>query len=329
MNYIMDKKVNLNYGNGDLVSVIIPLYNQKQYVEAAINSVLNQTYPYIEIIVVNDGSTDNPISVLKQFKSKVTIINQKNKGLGAARNVGLKNSSGKYIQFLDADDILAPKKISNQIQSFKANKNYSVFYCNCIRFSNNKKFQYHYTGKLTEPLSQFLNFNRLFPVPIHTALIKKKLFKTVGLFNENLIANEDREFWIRVALRGYSFGHIDSFDAYYRQHPRSMKRNLIHMCKSFINFNNQIEKILSENHALTPKIKNILANNYFYILKLMIDLKYKKKEQQKIIAKIKTYNKQFYPQNLGIIRKTCIKLFGLTGYIKLSNLLDKFRRSKK
>ena len=89
-----------------LISVVIPLYNQKKYISQAIDSILSQSYDNIEIIVVNDGSTDNPKSILKKYHGKIKLIEQTNKGLAAARNIGIAESSGSYIQFLDADDFL-------------------------------------------------------------------------------------------------------------------------------------------------------------------------------------------------------------------------------
>ena len=97
------------------VSIIIPLYNQKQFIADAIESALAQTFNNIEIIVVNDGSTDCPDEVLDMYKDKVKLVYQENKGLAATRNRGLLESAGEYVQFLDADDILFHDKIERQI----------------------------------------------------------------------------------------------------------------------------------------------------------------------------------------------------------------------
>src|SRR6185437_7308560 len=99
--------------NLPLVSVIIPTYNCVNYISRAIHSVLFQTYPNIEIIVVNDGSTDDTSKLLDiLFSNKITVINQVNKGVAAARNAGIKVAKGKYIAMLDADDIFLNDRIS-------------------------------------------------------------------------------------------------------------------------------------------------------------------------------------------------------------------------
>ena len=91
------------------ISVIVPVYNTEEYIEKCINSITGQTYKNLEIIVVNDGSTDNSLNILKSLQSKdsrIRIINQENKGVSAARNTGLDNTTGEYIAFVDSDDYL-------------------------------------------------------------------------------------------------------------------------------------------------------------------------------------------------------------------------------
>ena len=115
-----------------LVSVIIPLYNQKQYIGRAIKSVLRQTYSPIEIIVVNDGSTDNPHEILISYLDKIRIITQSNKGLAAARNAGFNIAKGKYIQFLDADDTILKNKIETQTNILENNNDLGLTACRTI-----------------------------------------------------------------------------------------------------------------------------------------------------------------------------------------------------
>ncbi|ETR72800.1 MAG: hypothetical protein OMM_07322 [Candidatus Magnetoglobus multicellularis str. Araruama] len=97
------------------IDVIIPVFNRPELVKEAIQSVLDQTYPNVEIIVVNDGSTDNTSAVLDSFHKKIRVIHQKNKGVSAARNTGIANSNAPWIAFLDSDDIWLPEKLSLQM----------------------------------------------------------------------------------------------------------------------------------------------------------------------------------------------------------------------
>jgi glycosyltransferase involved in cell wall biosynthesis len=111
---------------GPLVSIVIPVYNSEKYLAACIDSAINQTWSNSEIIVIDDGSTDNSLKVAQNYAAhpKVKIIRQKNKGASAARNTGLKEAKGDYIQFLDADDLLSPDKIEGQLQSLNESTNH-------------------------------------------------------------------------------------------------------------------------------------------------------------------------------------------------------------
>ena len=110
----------------ELISVIIPFYNQENYFDECIKSVLFQTYSNLEIIIINDGSDKKFESVLNklQFKysDKIKILNQENKGVSAARNLGIKKSKGEYIAFIDSDDVWLPKKLEYQINLIKEKK---------------------------------------------------------------------------------------------------------------------------------------------------------------------------------------------------------------
>jgi glycosyltransferase involved in cell wall biosynthesis len=120
-----------------LVSVIIPAYNAASFIEECINSVINQTYKNIEIIVVNDGSIDDTETILKSYTDKrLRIINQKNKGCSAAKNKGLEFARGVFVQYLDADDILSEDKIEIQVKALKENNN-CIAVCKTVVFKLN------------------------------------------------------------------------------------------------------------------------------------------------------------------------------------------------
>ena len=117
-----------------MVSVIMPCYNQGNFIDAAVDSVLLQTFANFEIIIINDGSTDEfTINKLKKYnKPFCKVIHTTNKGLAAARNIGLKNATGKYIQFLDADDVINKEKIELQIKSLENSQENSLCYCDYL-----------------------------------------------------------------------------------------------------------------------------------------------------------------------------------------------------
>lgn len=244
-----------------LVSVVIPTYNCAPYISEAIESVLNQTYQNIEIIVVDDGSVDHTKKVLKRFIGKIKYYYQDNNGAPAARNAGLKVSSGDYFQLLDADDILLPNKIKFQIETFKKlSCEYGVVYSG-VRF-----FNYTNSSKLMERgLHSFSGdiLNKLIwenSILIHAALIKKECFEKVGGFNEDLQRCDDYEFWLRASSLGYKFYYINRVLALYRKRSDSLTTNTMAQYHyTFMVFNNA--------HGF---INNKKARRNLHIVKLFI-----------------------------------------------------------
>jgi len=104
-----------------IVSVIIPTFNRGWVIREAIDSVLNQTFGSFELIVVDDGSTDNTHDILAEYKDRITLIKQRNRGVSAARNRGMDVASGRFMAFLDSDDLWLPQKLSRQIAFFESN----------------------------------------------------------------------------------------------------------------------------------------------------------------------------------------------------------------
>src|SRR5215831_4367528 len=117
--------------NHPLCSIIIPTYNHGKFIERSVQSALNQTYPDVEVIVVDDGSTDATSERVKKYLDQITYHRKENAGLGAARNTGIKISSGKYLQFLDADDTIEAEKLERQIEFLEENADFAVVYSDC------------------------------------------------------------------------------------------------------------------------------------------------------------------------------------------------------
>lgn len=228
------------------VSVIIPLYNQKEFVSDAINSVLDQTYENIEIIVVNDGSTDDPGTVLDKFKDKITIINQKNTGLSGARNTGIKNSIGEYLQFLDSDDILKKEKIEKQID-FVLKEGAVLSYCE-IEYIDafGKKTSPLDIGEIKDIFPNYYLFWKKYPTPIHSLMFHRSIFNENGMFDESLKANEDRYYLSLLAIKGISFRYLPLTGGYYRLHSRSMNTEAVLMISSAIEYYKKLNKILGD-----------------------------------------------------------------------------------
>ncbi len=121
-----------------LVTCIIPAFNREKYIAEAIDSVLDQTYGNIEIIVIDDGSTDNTSEIVKSFNSKVKYFYQPNSGASAARNSGILKAAGDFISFLDSDDLWEKNKISLQMECFKNNPGIDICLCNTKIFQRKR-----------------------------------------------------------------------------------------------------------------------------------------------------------------------------------------------
>ncbi len=186
-----------------LVSVIIPTYNAAPYVREAIDSVLGQTYPNIEIIVVDDGSTDTTKDLLQAYlhKGKITVISQENKGPAAARNAGMQKARGTYIAFLDADDVWLPEKLARQLPLFD-NPDIALVYADMEFFGT--PFSFKTYGEMAGPFKRGAVVRKLIKrnfIANSSVVIRAAILETIGLFNEDrkFFAVEDYEFYLRVA----------------------------------------------------------------------------------------------------------------------------------
>ena len=190
-----------------MISVVIPVYNRPQLVKRAIASVLEQSLKADEIIVVDDGSTDETAIVLQSFDDKIKIITQKNNGVSSARNAGIKASKNRWVCFLDSDDIWHKEKLEQQLAFHKANPH--------ILFSHTEE-EWIRDGKTVKQKKQHkkpsgfcfeenLNFCKIAP---STVMIEKTLFDKVGYFDESLEVCEDYDMWLRV-LKTFEVGLLD------------------------------------------------------------------------------------------------------------------------
>ncbi len=204
-----------------IVSVIIPNYNYGRFLSEAIESVLRQTYKCHEIIVVDDGSTDDSLEVLARYKtSGVTVICQQNCGVSVARNIGAANSSGDVIAFLDADDVWLPTKIEHQMQALAEDSEIGLVSCWMREFDSRgatlSEFRQYITGWCSAELAVFKH-----PVVVNGSaiVVTRKVFENVGGFDEQreLHPYEDMEFCYRASKIG-KIAIVPEFLVDYRNH---------------------------------------------------------------------------------------------------------------
>jgi len=183
------------------ISVIIPCYNYSPLVGRAIESVLNQTYHDFEVIVIDDGSTDNSAEVILKF-SQIRYFYQKNKGPNAARNTGIQAATGEFIALLDADDEWLPDKLERQIVIMETRPEVGLVFSNVFLVEGlsgaiigTYPRHFFHEGHVIKKLFM----NQFIPSP--TPLIRRSVFEQVGLFNPNTIGSDDWEMWLRISAK--------------------------------------------------------------------------------------------------------------------------------
>jgi glycosyltransferase involved in cell wall biosynthesis len=215
--------------NQIIVSIIIPFFNAERYLEQTIKSALNQTIFDKEIILINDGSTDSSLSIAQSFaNSTIKIISQDNKGAAAARNLGIKYSSGKYIQFLDADDILSPNKIDSQIDFLEKNEG-KIAVCKTLHFWDGDDYlnthidhgKEWYFADFDDPVDFLTKLYGVGPyggmIQPNAWLTPKSIIEQSGGWNENLSLDDDGEFFCRVILCSKGVVFTENGLNYYRK----------------------------------------------------------------------------------------------------------------
>lgn len=182
------------------VSVIIPTYNRGRVIKEAIDSVLAQDYTEFELIVVDDGSTDHTSDVLDSYRNVIKVLSQKNKGVSAARNRGIAEASGKFIAFLDSDDLWLPQKLSTQVEFF--NKTPDALICQTEEVWIRNGLRVNPKKRHKKPSGMIFKLSlELCLVSPSAVMIKRSLFDRVGEFDETLPACEDYDLWLRISSR--------------------------------------------------------------------------------------------------------------------------------
>ncbi len=206
-----------------LISIIVPVYNGEKYICETIERITKQTWENLEIIIINDGSTDNTRIVLENYKEKnnckkIQLINTKNQGAANARNIGVEKSSGTYIQFLDADDFMDDNKLENQVKLLQG-KTQSLVFCTYKNYRNHKIYEvnnskinhsYQNPSQLLIDFWKYRSFNVL-----HSYLISKALLLKVGNWEVDISNNDDGLYMAKVILEAEEIIFDDSSFVYY------------------------------------------------------------------------------------------------------------------
>lgn len=213
-----------------LVSVIIPCYNHAAFLAQAVESILVQKYKPVEIIVVNDGSTDGIDEVMSHFK-EIIYISQQNKGLSAARNTGIKTATGTYLLFLDADDFLLPGSISFQVKLMQENE--KVAFVSGAHIKTDEQLNTLEEVRTEISKDHFLNLLQGNYIGMHAAVLYRRSVFNEFTFDTTLKAVEDYDLYLNVAAR-YPVLHHTQVMALYRQHSDNMSANLSFMLENVL-----------------------------------------------------------------------------------------------
>jgi len=210
------------------VSVVIPTYNRAKMLVEAVESALQQTHPPDEIIVMDDGSTDDTERVIARYSGKLRYVRQKNSGPAAARNHGMRLASGDFIAFLDSDDLWVPDRLERQFAALKSCPDLDFIFGLEAKFTAEQQFDgceikdrdvwkslNSVDYVVPEPFKLLLEENF---IPTSSVLFRKRCIATVGFIDESLQQAEDYDFWLRFALHGCRFGFVNSVLCHRRQH---------------------------------------------------------------------------------------------------------------
>lgn len=212
-----------------LVSIIIPCFNQEKFIGEALQSVLKQTYANWECIIVDDGSTDNSAAICKTIAAKnknIKYIYKINEGVSKARNVGLDNAKGQFIQFLDADDLIESQKIERSLQEFQKNADLQMVVTNFKMISSDGKQVSPPFCEIKNDSLTFENFlYNFFSIQLQCGLFNKNLFESLR-FPENLSAQEDWIVWISILKGKPNYSFVDLPLAFYRMNPSGRMNTL-------------------------------------------------------------------------------------------------------
>ncbi|MEZ6064838.1 MAG: glycosyltransferase family A protein [Planctomycetaceae bacterium] len=238
----------------DLVSVVIPSFNHARYVCDAVDSVLAQTYANQDVIVVNDGSTDDTAEVLRKYGDRIQVIHQRNAGHSAARNTGIQHARGEWVAFLDADDYWHPQKTQRQLEAVGDHSEVGV-----IGSAGGDEMPDEIPAGAAVRTLTVRDFLHSTPLTSSSTMVRRHCFERAGLFDASLKGAEDRDMWLRLVAREIVW-QVDIECWHYRLHPQQVSRNPELM---YVGYRMMLDKFFTE-HPEQAAHKS-LAYGYLYL----------------------------------------------------------------
>lgn len=254
-----------------LISIIIPVYNVEAYLEETLTSVYAQTYNNWECIIVNDGSTDNSLSIAKQWAEKdhrFKVFSQENAGASTARNYGIDLAKGEYIAFLDSDDVWSPIHLETSINQLLQHKVDLVYSSPYLILNGNKTSQSsrdfstkNGVIKQRKAIELFLNKNQ---IATPSVLCKKEIILKCGKFSFHKNA-EDLHLWLKLLLAGATFYSIETASCYVRYHNQSTSNEDRYCTKEVVEVIHHLKDEIIENNIKYHSFFTYWARRYFLL----------------------------------------------------------------
>ena len=284
-----------------LVSVIIPCFNAERWIGETIQSCLNQTYAPIEIIVIDDGSTDRSLEVIKSFGNRVRWESGQNRGGNHARNRGFAISSGRYIQFLDADDYLLPKKIPRQVAFLEASGADVVYgdwrHEHFLPDGSSQLEEIAVSGAQEDVLSALLSGWWVAPAAL---LFRRHVLEKTGGWDESLAAAQDRDLFISIAMTDAKIAYQPGCYSIYRRYGHdtvstgSRMRWLDNHCRVL----DKAAAALNVAERMKSEYRRALASSYFHLARNYFDRD--RKKYRETMEKVLMLEPEFQPRESAI-----------------------------
>jgi glycosyltransferase involved in cell wall biosynthesis len=308
------------------VTALIPTYNSETYICDAVDSVLAQTFPVREIIVVDDGSTDRTQEVLAKYKTKIKYIRQVNAGPPAARNAGIARATGEFIALLDSDDLWVPQKLQLQMEYIDKHPECGLVYTDMKTFDD--------TGIIEESVKMSRNLTlpsgRIFPqmfvetlFQTSAVLIRKSCIDRVGGFDTSLRMGDDYEFFLRIA-RHYELGYVDEPLVLYRQHPSQGTRTWGKLLQKGVPWEFLVLKRILDTYPEVvremgkSRVQQRLSKPYFALAYACLT-----EGDHSNARKLLREAIRYWPSNLGYARYYLMTLFGPRTLNRMKGLYDR------
>ncbi len=306
-----------------LISVIIPCYNSELTLDSCLYSVFHQTHTELEIICINDGSTDDTLNKLYLLKDSSPfpfyILNQENKGACSARNAGVEISKGEYLQFLDSDDELRPRKIENQVQIIKENPNVDIIFAPYVKRRRQSK---HMVEVYTNDQWTALIIGRVGCTCSN--LFRKKIIVDNNSWNENCISSQEIDLMFRILQNRLSvFFEENSFTIVNERTSGSISStNKVENWERAIQLRLKIKEYLIANNKLTRERENGLKQILFDCIRMM----YYEDKRKAIMYFNQLIKNKYKPMKSLATSRLYVFFYSFLGFQRTQKLFARFRK---